>query len=274
VPAKDDRKRTSASRRRRPVTAPTDVSADGSPRSNARRELVEDQILAQAARLFAQRGFAGTNLQDIAESVGMTRPALYYYVRSKEEILSRLVAEGTEAPAAEIKRLVNAPDADAATRLRAVAYSIALRRATDPFQLQLLVRSESELPADLARSYRAAQRATLRELVALIDGGIEAGEFRPVDATSAALAIVGMCNWVAWWQESLDSRTPDEVARQLADLALAMVRQVDDSGQGTKGGPEAAIARIRSELDYLNRIIEPRSPATKATRKSARARSS
>jgi hypothetical protein len=83
-----------------------------------------------------------------------------------------------------------------------------------------------------------------------------------------------MCNWVAWWQESLDSQTPDEVARQLADLALAMVRQVDDSGKGAKGGPEAAIARIRSELDYLNRIIEPPSPATKATRKSARARSS
>jgi AcrR family transcriptional regulator len=274
VPAKDDRKRTSSARRGRTAGAQTTATVEATPRSNVRRELVEDQILAEAARLFAQRGFAGTNLQDIAESVGITRPALYYYVRSKEEILSRLVAEGTEAPAAEIKRLVNAPDADAATRLRAVAYSIALRRATDPFQLQMLVRSESELPADLARSYRAAQRATLRELVALIDGGIEAGEFRPVDATNAALAIVGMCNWVAWWQESLDGHTPDDIARQIADLALAMVRQVDGGGKGAKGGPGAAIARMRTELDYLGRMLEPRVPTSRTAKKTARAKSS
>jgi AcrR family transcriptional regulator len=209
-------------------------------------------------------------LQDIAESVGMTRPALYYYVRSKEEILSRLVAESTEAPAAEIKRLVNARDADAAARLRAVAYSIALRRATDPFQLQMLVRSESELPADLARSYRAAQRATLRELIVLIDGGIETGEFRPVDARTAALAVVGMCNWVAWWPDSLDGQTPDDIARQIADFALAMVRQVDDAGTGVGGGPRAAIARLRTELDYLDRMLETQGPATRAAKPPAR----
>lgn len=274
MPAKGDRKLASTSRRSRTAASQTNAALEATPRSSIRRELVEDQILSEAARLFAQRGFAGTNLQDIAESVGITRPALYYYVRSKEEILSRLVAEGTEAPAAEIKRLINSPDTDAATRLRAVAYSIALRRATDPFQLQMLVRSESELPADLARSYRSAQRATLRELVALIDGGIEAGEFRPVDAKSASLAIIGMCNWVAWWAESLDGQTPDEVARQIADLALAMVRQVDRDGKGAKEGPEAVITRMRYELDYLSRLLEPRAPTTRAAKKSARAKSS
>jgi AcrR family transcriptional regulator len=274
VPAKDDRKRSNASGGRRRSAAQTGVAVESTPRSSARRELVEDQILAQAARLFAQKGFAGTNLQDIAESVGITRPALYYYVRSKEEILSRLVAEGSEAPAAEIKRLANSSDADAATRLRAVAYSIALRRAADPYQLQMLVRSESELPADLARSYRAAQRGTLRELVGLIDGGIDAGEFRSVDATSAALAIVGMCNWVAWGQESLDGQTPDEVATQIAEFALAMVRQLDGGGEGAKGGPEAAIARMRSELDYLHRTLESRRSPSRTAKQSTRAKSS
>ncbi|MFI9536930.1 TetR/AcrR family transcriptional regulator [Nocardia fusca] len=274
MPANDERKRRSTSRRRGSAAAQANVAIASTPRSKVRRELVEDQILTEAARLFAQRGFAGTNLLDIAEAVGITRPALYYYVRSKEELLTRIVAAGTEAPAAEIKRLVNAQDADAATRLRAVAYSIALRRATDPFQLQMLIRSESELPADLARSYRATQRATLRELVGLIDGGIDAGEFRSVDATSAALAIIGMCNWVAWWQESLDGQAPDDVARQIADLALAMVRQADGASKNANGGTAAAIARMRSELDYLDRTLESRGPIARKPKKSASAKSS
>ena len=51
--------------------------------------------MAAATNLFAERGFAGTNLQDIAEATGLTRPALYHYFKSKESLLSRLVAELT-----------------------------------------------------------------------------------------------------------------------------------------------------------------------------------
>ena len=64
----------------------TSSSSQG-PRT-ARRELVENEIYEQAIRLFAERGFAGTSLQDIADALGITRPALYYYVKSKDELLA------------------------------------------------------------------------------------------------------------------------------------------------------------------------------------------
>ncbi|MER5436948.1 helix-turn-helix domain-containing protein, partial [Streptomyces sp. NPDC002588] len=57
-------------------------------RSTSRRELVENEMFEQASRLFAERGFAGTNLGDIAEAMGITRPALYYYVKSKDDLLA------------------------------------------------------------------------------------------------------------------------------------------------------------------------------------------
>lgn len=229
--------------------------AGGQPsRTTSRRGLVEDQIFAEAARLFAERGFAGTSLQDIATAMGMTRPALYYYVKNKDELLARLVTETTEAPAAEIKRLAKHPNADAAVRLRGVARAMALRRASDPNHFQMLVRSEAELPADLARAHRAAQRATLRELILLIEEGIEAGQFRPVDPRTTALAVIGMCNWIAWWQHSLGEKTPGDVAEQIADLALVMVRRADGHLPGT-AGPQAAIAQLRADLDYLERTL-------------------
>ena len=76
---------------------------DELPARKPRRELVEAQIYEQATRLFAERGFAGTSLQDIADAMGMTRPALYYYVKNKDQLLARLVTEITEGPAADIE---------------------------------------------------------------------------------------------------------------------------------------------------------------------------
>jgi AcrR family transcriptional regulator len=222
-----------------------------------------DQIFAGAARLFAERGFAGTSLQDIADDLGMTRPALYYYVRSKDELLARLVTETTEAPAAEITRLAKQPAADAAVRLRGVARAVALRRATDPSGFQMLVRSEAELPPELARSHKLAQRTTLRELTRLIEEGIESGQFRPVDPRTTALAVIGMCNWIAWWQSSLGGKTPAEVADQIADLALAMVRRLDSQVSGP-AGKLMVIAQLRADLDYLQEMLAQES-ASKST---------
>jgi AcrR family transcriptional regulator len=216
-----------------------------------------DQIFAEAGRLFAERGFAGTSLQDIAEALGMTRPAIYYYVRNKDELLARVVTETTEASANEIRRLAKHPDADAATRFRGIARAVALRRATNPSGFQMLLRSEAELPPELARSHKLAQRATLREFILLIQEGIETGQFRPVDPRTTALAVIGMCNWIAWWQHSLGEKTPAAVAEQIADLALAMVRRPGVQMSGTTG-QQVAIAQLRADLDYLEQVLDQR----------------
>ena len=57
--------------------------APGSKRTGLRRALVEKQILYRAAELYAERGYTGTSLQDVAEALGMSRTALYYYMSSK-----------------------------------------------------------------------------------------------------------------------------------------------------------------------------------------------
>src|SRR5882672_2394762 len=62
-------------------------------RPNSRRQLVSNELLEHAARLFTERGFAGTSLQDIADSMGVSRPTIYTYVRNKEELLAALVQD-------------------------------------------------------------------------------------------------------------------------------------------------------------------------------------
>lgn len=229
--------------------------ADVRPPATARRERVENEIYEQASKLFAERGFAGTSLQDIADAMGVTRPSLYYYVKSKDELLARLVTEITEGPAAEIKALAEDPDADPVTKLREIARLIALRRAREPARFLLLVRSEAELTPALAKAHKTAMRSTLHNLIKVIDEGVVAGRFRPVNSRTTALAVTGMCNWVAWWHVPGADRSDTEIADQLADLAVSMVER---AGHRTPehSGSRAALALLREDLDYLERVLE------------------
>ena len=221
-------------------------------RPNARRDLVEAQILEHATRLFAERGFAATSLQDIAEATGLTRPALYHYVRNKDDLLSKLVQELTEGPAEELHR-INADTArPPVQRLRDMARAVVLNLARAPERFRLLIRSEAELPESLSDVYARGRRRVLREFTSVIEEGISAGQLRPVDARVAALGIIGMCNWVAWWHRP--GQGDETVAAQLADMAVASLAEAGDrTAEGE--GPARALSLLRQDLDYLERLL-------------------
>src|SRR6476646_8925471 len=105
------------------------MTSTGDGMRGARWGLVENQILTEATRLFAERGFAATSLRDIADAAGMTRPALYHYFANKEAMLARLVSDLTLAPAAELSELGRLPGMRAAERLHAMVFATALRHA-------------------------------------------------------------------------------------------------------------------------------------------------
>jgi len=224
--------------------------------SSVRKELVENQMYETAARLFAHRGFAGTSLQDIADEMGITRPALYYYVRSKDELLAKLVTEITEGNTAQILRFATDSTIDPAEKLSQIAYLMAYNRALQPTRFLLLARSEAELPQHLAELHEATKRTMLRNLIEVIKQGIAAGQFRPVNPRSAALAVIGMCNWVAWWFHEEDAAaSAGQVASDIADMAVASLLQAKDRITAATG-PRAAVALLRQDLAFLERLLD------------------
>jgi AcrR family transcriptional regulator len=233
--------------------------SSGEPRTGrsgtARRELVENELYEHATRLFAERGFAGTSLQDIAEAMGITRPALYYYVKSKDELLAKLVTEVTNGPLEELTALVAREGLDPVQKLRGIVEVIVGRRTTQPARFRLLIRSEAELPAELTTAYADSRRAVLKVIAGVIDDGARSGRFRPVDARVAALGVLGMCNWVAWWFHPGGRDTTESVTAQLADMAVGALQRPD--AQVLDGeGPAAALKMLRQDLDHLERILD------------------
>lgn len=203
--------------------------------------------------LFATRGYASTSLQDVADALGMTRPALYYYVKNKDEILAKLVAEVTEVharAAVEINAQKSRPPLE---RLAAMVHAIVLHTAQHAPRFRLVVMSEAELPPDVARVHKRRKHQVLHEFVSVIEDASEQGHARPVDSRVAALGVLGLCNWVAWWHHPGDGRTDAAIADQLAEMAVQTIAVPPDRKTGGLGG---AVRLLKQDLAVLERAIE------------------
>lgn len=239
-----------------PSGSPSETPRADGPRSSTRRDLVESQIVAEATRLFAERGFAGTSLKDIADATGLTRPAIYHYVRNKDELLGKLVAELAQGPVVALREINTGSDGGPVARLRRMAYTIALSQAQEPARFQLLIRSEADLSDDLAGPYEQGRRDVLAEFVKVIDEGIRSGEMRAVDSRVAALSILGQCNWVAWWQpQSAPAELNEHVAESIADLAVASVMSTDGDAPAPGDGKARALALLKRDVRYLEQVL-------------------
>jgi AcrR family transcriptional regulator len=240
--------RTNPAKKATPKDEPTNA---GSPR----KQLMENEVLEHATRLFAERGFAGTSLQDVANSMGLKRPALYYYFKSKDDLLDRLIVEGVSGPAHDLKLIAEQTELSPAERLHAITRQNLRWVLTHTDRFLLLVKSEAELSPASAKKFRAGSREAIDTVTAVIEEGIAAGQFRPVNARVAALGVFGISNWAAWWYQPGGSDSVETIADQLADLALASVQQ-PEQGQRHALSPRNALALLRQDLDLLEQSLD------------------
>ena len=221
-------------------------------RAGLRRRLVEREILERAAELFAERGFAGTTVQDIADALGMSRPALYYYVKSKDVILEQLVENLSINDAKVLEKIRRDRSLESADKLREMAQQLASNAGANPNQTQILAQGKHHLPQQIADLNREAERSIVQSIASLLEQGMKEGQFRKLEPRTAALAIVGMCLWVAWWA---DEAPPEALATQIADQAVSSVLAHD--GDRDIDDPAGLLRGARANLERLALALEP-----------------
>jgi len=220
-------------------------------RAGLRRRLVEREILERAAELFAERGFAGTTVQDIADALGMSRPALYYYVKSKDVLLEQLVENLSINDAKVLEEIRRRRTGDPIEKLREMAGQLATNAASNPHQTQILAQSKHHLPDGIAQLNLEAERSIIQSLIWALEQGMRRGHFRALEPRTAALAIVGMCLWTAWWVE--DSPLEQLIA-QVADQAVNSVLAA--AGDSELDEPAALLRAARANLDRLQATLD------------------
>lgn len=185
-----------------------------------RGELVVAEILEQAAKVFARRGFAGTGMGEVAKELGLTRTALYHYFTSKEDLLEQLVSGITRETADSLAQLRAESKQDVEALTASAFKSMVVRAATNRARFQLLERSAGELPEALEREHRKARSEVIVNWDAILADYLDSYHLTTDAATARiiTLSLLGISTWVAWWYNPARDPAPDEVADVLWTL--------------------------------------------------------
>jgi AcrR family transcriptional regulator len=225
---------------------------------NSRRQLVSNELLEHAARLFSERGFAGTSLRDIADAMGVSRPTIYTYVRNKEELLAALVHDVLDPTVQILEDATERTDLPEDERLAEALRRMAVNNCRNPNRFRLLDRSEPHLSPELAQQHRDSRRRVLALLVAMIERAVTAGRIRPLPARTVALSLLGMLNWIAWWYRPGIDVPAEDLAEVMVDMAMAGIRRSDE--RALSAGPWAALALLKEDLTHLERTMSTAMP--------------
>jgi AcrR family transcriptional regulator len=157
-----------------------------------------EELTREAARLFAEGGYHGTSMEDLAAAVGVQKASLYAHVRSKEDLLHELAQSG----AAAFHGALDGVD----ERLRAVErLRLALRAHLRVVAEQLdvatvFIREWRYLSGDRRAEFLAERRRYEERIRALFREGVETGELRTdLDTAAAALMFLSAANWAYTW---------------------------------------------------------------------------
>ena len=115
-------------------------------KTQTKSDALRESILEVATRLFIERGFDGTGLNDIADAVGLSRPALYYYFKSKEAILEELTTAVTRTAAQLATEAIPEAMRTPAGILRHLVVRHATLILSHPLQFRVVERNENNMP--------------------------------------------------------------------------------------------------------------------------------
>jgi len=178
---------------------PTQQSSTSAAQNPTAADRRRRQILDEAARLFDERGYHTTSMEDIAEAVGIRKPTLYHYFRSKVEILDTVYQEtiGELIARQEQRATISmTPEQRVLETMADVLETIDARHG----HVRVFFEHHRELPEDRHEEIMARRERYHQQLVAIIQAGIDDGTFRPgLDPQLAALLIFGACNWAYQW---------------------------------------------------------------------------
>lgn len=192
------------------------VSAAGRPP----RERGEE-VYAAALRLFTEKGYHATSMQDIAAAVGLYKGSLYHYIGGKEELLVQVFERAMGSLLGEVERIAADPALSPAVQLRRVIQAHVEAVASNAEALTVYLHEFRALAGEALETVRQ-QRERYRSLVeGIVERGVHTGEFATGDVGIATLGILGMCNWVAQWYRPRGRLGAGQIAEYFAEMVLA-----------------------------------------------------
>lgn len=195
------------------------------PARNGRMEPATDRratIVAEAARLFDENGYANTSMEDLARVVGIAKPTLYHYFPGKDEILYEIHEAFIELLLAKHAQR-RASESSPSRLLLGIMTDILELMETHKAHVRVFFEHHRELSPDRGAAMKAKRDEFQGMVTHLVRDAIEQGEFKDVDPELVGLAIFGMCNWSYQWYTPGGRWSAGQIARLYYDLLIGGV---------------------------------------------------
>jgi len=194
-----------------------------SPRTTQRRPGV-GVLHAAACEVFAERGFHGASVRDIAQRAGVSMAALYHYYAGKQELLEAVLTEATETYFRMCDEALKAAGSDPADRLAALVRATVSYLVSHRLQSSLLLARKGI--ADLPEPDREVAAAGTRLFAEVVEAGVEQGVFRTPFPDDARRTVVAACNAIVEWYNPAGPVPPEQIVERYVHLALTAVECV------------------------------------------------
>ncbi|HEY7440450.1 MAG TPA: TetR/AcrR family transcriptional regulator [Acidimicrobiia bacterium] len=181
----------------------------------ARRDLIVDI----SAGVFARRGYHATGIAELCAVNGLGKGAFYYYISSKEELLAAIhdrVMDEVMLGADRVAATDGSPS-DQLTRLGDELLDVIHRY---PDHVWVFLHEFPALTDERAEQFRVRRREYERRVEAILQAGVDSGEFRSLDTRLTALAWLGMHNYTYLWLKAGGPVSAREIAGPFADIFL------------------------------------------------------
>jgi AcrR family transcriptional regulator len=202
----------------------------------ADREAKREAVLVAAVRMFNERGFSATTFDEVAASLGVSKPTIYHYLGNKEEVLLECVSRGINELKEAAVSAAAAPGSGI-DRLRAFLVRY-VQVNMDDFGRCVIRTGEEVLTPEGSARFRALKKeidTSLRGLIreAIADGSIADGDVRLI-----AFTIAGALNWPARWYKPGPEKERQAVAETMVSLLLGGIKDGPTALQGDQSSKE------------------------------------
>lgn len=157
-----------------------------------------EEIDRVIARLFARNGYHSTSIREIARELGMTQSSLYYYYKSKEEMLFRLINEAVDESLATVEG-ISFSDLAPEEKLKQVLGFYTRYYAGDQEREILLLNEINSLSPEHRTILTEKQRHYVRLFYGILRELTEQKKMKPINHTVATFAFFGMVHYTVKW---------------------------------------------------------------------------
>jgi AcrR family transcriptional regulator len=222
------------------------VAGEQGKRWQRRSDARPAELLTAALRVFAERGFAATRLEDVAASAGVSKGTVYLYFESKEHLFEAVVREAVTPRVEQAMAFVAAFEGSTPNLIRKLFGMLeVVLEGPLPAVVKLIVAESGNFP-ELARMWSELAVQRIFALMSqVVQRGVDCGEFRAVDPNVTAPLLLAPVLVIALWKQTLAPHT--KISLNPHDLLAAHV-ETTLRGLAAPGPTESTLSRIR-EVD-------------------------